>query len=89
MMNVLVVPCGTEIAHEIVRSLKDVKNTVVFGANGIKAYTEIPSERVSNNIPFIDDEGFIESIASLIKEWGITHIIPAHDSAALLSLIHI
>lgn len=83
MMNVLVVPCGTEIAHEIVRSLKDVKNTVVFGANGIKAYTEIPSERVSNNIPFIDDEGFIESIASLIKEWGITHIIPAHDSAAL------
>tara|TARA_Y100000310_G_scaffold205534_1_gene205896 strand:- start:6185 stop:7453 length:1269 start_codon:yes stop_codon:yes gene_type:complete len=83
MNRVLVVPSGTEVAQEIVRSLSVVKGVELYGANGIDCFTEIPRARHIVGIPFIDEPDFIDVITSLIKENGITHIFPAHDSASL------
>ncbi|WP_105258041.1 ATP-grasp domain-containing protein [Pseudoalteromonas sp. T1lg88] len=83
MMKVLVVPCGTEIAHEIVRSLYGVKGVEVFGANSVNCYTEISNANVFLGIPFIHEADFIDSLNALIGKHGITHVFPAHDSAAL------
>lgn len=83
MFNVLVVPSGTEIAHEIVRSLKNLKNVVVYGANSIDTFTEIEIKKNINNIPDINDDDFISSIDSIVNEFNISHVFPAHDSASL------
>jgi hypothetical protein len=82
-MNVLVVPSGTEIAHEIIRSLDGVKNINLFGANSVYSYSELSKENVKLNIPYIDDDNFINSIEEIVIEFGVTHIFPAHDSAAI------
>ncbi|MEC6822482.1 ATP-grasp domain-containing protein [Photobacterium piscicola] len=83
MRRVLLVPCGTEIANEIVRSLKDIKNISVYGANSINCYSYINDKNIDYNIPLVDEDDFINSILELENKWGITHIIPAHDSSAL------
>ncbi|MCU8040296.1 ATP-grasp domain-containing protein [Shewanella xiamenensis] len=83
MRNILVVPCGTEIAHELIRSLKDIKNINVFGVNSVECYTDLPLSNVFSDAPLIDDESFIDYIADKVVSNQITHIIPAHDSAAL------
>lgn len=83
MFNILVVPSGTEIAHEIIRSLNNVKNINLFGVNSVDSYTELLQKNVKYNIPYIDDEKFISSIEKTVVEFGITHIFPAHDSAAI------
>ncbi|WP_199524663.1 ATP-grasp domain-containing protein [Pseudoalteromonas sp. bablab_jr011] len=83
MNRVLVVPSGTEVAQEIVRSLSVVKGVELYGANGIDCFTEIPRDRQIIGIPFIDEPGFINEISNIIKDKKITHIFPAHDSASL------
>ena len=82
-MNILVVPSGTEVAHEIIRSLDNVKNINLFGANSLHSYTELPKENLKLGVPYIDDEHFISAIEQTINDFGITHIFPAHDSAAI------
>lgn len=81
--NVLVVPCGTEIAYELIRSLKDIKNINVFGVNSVECYTDLPLINVFSDAPLIADERFISYIADKVESNKITHILPAHDSAAL------
>lgn len=83
MRNILVVPCGTEIAHELIRSLKDIKNINVFGVNSIECYSDLPSRNVFFDAPLIDGENFISYVADKVENHEITHILPAHDSAAL------
>ncbi|BBT22111.1 ATP-grasp domain-containing protein [Aeromonas allosaccharophila] len=83
MRNILVVPCGTEIAHELIRSLKDIKNINLFGVNSIGCYTDLSPSNVFLDAPLIDDEHFVGYIADKVENHKITHILPAHDSAAL------
>lgn len=82
-MNVLVIPSGTEIGCEIIRSLTNVKGVTVFGANSIECFSSIPEHRLALDISYVNDESFIEDVATLITKFGVTHIFPAHDSAAL------
>tara|TARA_R110000850_G_scaffold198312_2_gene324582 strand:+ start:656 stop:1921 length:1266 start_codon:yes stop_codon:yes gene_type:complete len=83
-MNVLVVPCGTEIGLEIQRALTGVKNINLFGLNSIKDYSSIVYENFYSDAPYLDDPQFLPFLADFIKEHGITHVFPAHDAAALL-----
>lgn len=83
MRKVLIVPCGTEIAQEVVRSLAYVKDVELFGANSIHCYTDLEPSHTVIGIPMISDANFISAIADLINNYGITHVVPAHDSAAV------
>ncbi|OED89077.1 ATP-grasp domain-containing protein [Vibrio breoganii] len=83
MYKILVVPSGSEIAHEIVRSLQNVKNVELYGANSIQAYSELSGENNVIGIPYIDNENFISEISNIVEHHSITHIFPAHDSASL------
>ncbi|MCP3429118.1 ATP-grasp domain-containing protein [Opacimonas viscosa] len=82
-MKILVIPSSTEVAFEVIRSLKDIKNIDIYGANTICAYSELPKNKCVTGIPYIDAESFIPSIQDLIEKNNITHIFPAHDSASL------
>jgi predicted ATP-grasp superfamily ATP-dependent carboligase len=83
MLNILIVPSGTEIAHEIIRSLQDVKNITLFGANSVPSFSDLPQKNVKHGIPYIEEAGFITAIEETIIDYGITHVFPAHDSAAV------
>ena len=83
MKNVLVFPCGSEIGLEISRALAQSKHFKIIGANSIDDHGKYVYEHYITNVPFIEEENFIQEINKIIKEYSIDYIIPAHDSAIL------
>lgn len=81
MQNVLVFPCGSEIAFEIYRSLKHSKHFRLIGANSIADHGKFVYENYIEDVPFIADDKFIPTIKRIVKEYGIDYIYPAMDSA--------
>lgn len=81
--NVLVFPCGSEIGLEVYRAVKHCKDFVLIGGNSTDDHGKFVYENYIENIPFVDDEKFIEKINEIIKENNIDMIVPAHDSVVL------
>ncbi|WP_016954455.1 ATP-grasp domain-containing protein [Catenovulum agarivorans] len=82
-MNVLIVPCGTEIGMEISRSLKNVKNITLFGANSIADHSQYDFEHFISGVPFLGDPEFESAIKDIVQSHSIDFIIPAHDDATI------
>jgi hypothetical protein len=80
--NVLIFPCGTEIANEIINSLAYHKYfNMKFASSEGKSYCDFRNKSI-NILPFVTDENFIESLQHLINKKNIDFIIPAHDDVA-------
>lgn len=88
MKNILVVPCGTEIGLELNRALKGVKGIKVIGLNSVTDSAECEYEHFYSNAPFLSDTDFIPFLTAFVNEHDITHVIPAHDDAALILSQH-
>jgi carbamoylphosphate synthase large subunit len=88
MKRILVFPCGSEIGLEIHRSLSNSKHFELFGGNTVDDHGKFVYTNYIPNIPFIDEDNFIESINGIIKENKIDFIIPAHDSVVLKMAKH-
>lgn len=84
MKKVLVVPSGTEIGQEVVRSLNYLKDVELYGANSITSYSEIKKQNTFIGLPYVNQSGFIEAVKDIVDKHGITHVFPAHDSASIL-----
>src|SRR5665213_3442022 len=78
--NILVFPCGSEIALEIYRSLKYSTHFNLIGGNSINDHGKFIFEDYIGDIPFISDEKFIPAMKKIIKERNIDAIYPAMDS---------
>jgi hypothetical protein len=78
--NVLVFPCGSEIALEIYRSLQYSPYFDMFGANSVDDHGRFVFEKYVDGLPFIDDEKFILRFKGVIKKFQIDIIYPAMDS---------
>ena len=80
--NVLVFPCGTEIANEVINALKGHKyfRTVYASSEG-NSYCHFRGKRV-HDLPYVSDEGFLPSLQELIEKESIDFIVPAHDDVA-------
>lgn len=81
--NVLVFPCGSEIGLEVFRAINKNKNFNLFGGSSIDDHGRFVYENYIDNIPFVDDENFINQINQIITKYNIDLIIPAHDSVVL------
>jgi predicted ATP-grasp superfamily ATP-dependent carboligase len=81
--NVLVFPCGTEIGLEIHRALANSTHFNIIGANSSDDHGKYVYKNYIDNLPFIDDELFVDKLNNMIKEHNIDFIIPAHDSVVL------
>nr|WP_304578771.1 ATP-grasp domain-containing protein [uncultured Acetatifactor sp.] len=81
MQNVLVFPCGSEIAFEIYQSLKNSKHFRLIGANSVSDHGRFVYENYIPNIPFVSDTGFICAIKQIVKEYNINYIYPSMDYA--------
>lgn len=86
--NILIFPCGTEVANEIINSLKYHKYfKLYFASSEGGSYCDYRGNEISI-LPFVTEELFENRLSALIEEEKIDFIIPAHDDVAFsLSLI--
>lgn len=78
--NILVFPCGSEIALEIHRSFEFSKNVVLYGASSIDDHGKFIFENYIEGIPYFNDPNFITAINDLVCKYEIDAIYPAMDS---------
>ena len=81
--RVLVFPCGSEIALEINRALKDSIHFKMVGASSISDHGEYVFKTYIPNIPFVEDAAFIPALQKVCDDYKIDFIFPAHDSVVL------
>ncbi|WP_312206334.1 ATP-grasp domain-containing protein [Epilithonimonas hominis] len=79
-LNILVFPCGSEIALEIHRSLKYSRHINLFGASSTEDHGKFIYEQYIGNVPYFDEHNFIPTINKIIEEYKIDAIYPAMDS---------
>lgn len=77
--NILVFPCGSEVALEIYRSLEYSIHFNVIGGNSIDDHGKFVFENYIGNIPFVTESSFIESIKEIVVNHKIDAIFPAMD----------
>lgn len=78
--NVLVFPCGSEIALEVYRSLKHSIHFNLIGANSVDDHGRFVFENYIDGLPFIEAENFIVCLKEIIEKYKIDIIYPAMDS---------
>ncbi|MEM4234828.1 MAG: ATP-grasp domain-containing protein [Nitrososphaerota archaeon] len=83
-VNVLVFPCGTEIALEIHRALSRAKDINLFGATSVSNnHGKFLFKNYIEGIPDVEEPNFILEINKIVREHNIHYIFPAHDSVVL------
>lgn len=80
--NLLVFPCGDIAAGDIYGALKDHESFEVYGASSILDHGEYVYKNYIK-LPNISEETFVDRLNEVISQYGITDIIPTHDSVAL------
>jgi hypothetical protein len=78
-INVLVFPCGSEIALEVYESLNDVKNITLFGGSSVEDHGKFVFENYIDNIPFVNDDNFIPYIKDIVSKYNIDVLYPCMD----------
>ncbi len=79
--NVLIVPAGTEIGHEIFEALCYSKHWNLIGANTVRDHSEILYDRLLLNFPSVYDPGFAEAVNRAVTRYHVDFVFPAHDEA--------
>lgn len=82
MKNILVFPCGSEIALEIYKSLEFSTHFTLFGASSVKDHGEYIYKNYIPNVPFHNDKKFISTLKTIVKQYSIDAIYPAMDLVA-------
>lgn len=78
-IHVLITPGGTEVGAEIWRSLRYCKEVRLHSASSESDLNANVMYARHRSIPDVKNEGFLESLNSIVDEWGIACIYPAHD----------
>lgn len=77
--NILVFPCGSEIGLDIYSSVCYSTHFHLIGASSVDDHGRFVYEDYIPNIPFVNSEDFIPSIARIVKERNIDAIYPTMD----------
>jgi len=82
--NILIFPCGTEIANEIINSLINHKYfKIYFASSEENSYCNYRNQNI-DILPFVADINFKRELDAVIKKRDIDFIIPAHDDVAYI-----
>lgn len=81
--NVLIFPCGSEIGLEIYRSIDRSTHFNAIGGSSTEDHGKFVFKQYIGNIPFVDDDNFVDCLNKIIKTNKIDFIFPAHDSVLL------
>lgn len=77
--NVLVFPCGSEIALEIHRALSPIRFIHLVGASGGDDHGRFVFDDYVGDVPYFDDPACITALNEVIAQRDIDFIFPAHD----------
>ncbi len=81
---VLVFPCGTEIGLEVARSLRFAPEFELVGASSaVSNHGPYVYRRYREDLPFVNEPGFMDKLNAVIAEEGIGLVFPAHDDATV------
>ncbi|MBP5767521.1 MAG: ATP-grasp domain-containing protein [Fibrobacter sp.] len=78
--NILVFPCGSEIALEVYRAVNHSTHFNLIGANSIEDHGQFVFENYIGGLPFITAPDFLEKFRQIIRENNIDAIYPAMDT---------
>lgn len=87
-VRVLIFPAGSEIAIEIFDALKFQKDIELYGATSARDHSEFLFRRLFLDMPYINEDGFVEALNEIIDENQIDYIYPALDSVQLFLMRH-
>jgi len=79
-INVLVFPCGSEIGLEVHAALRHAKDVRLHGASSVDDHGEFTYHHYRRIDATADSGDLIGALNTLIHEWGIDLVVPAHDS---------
>jgi predicted ATP-grasp superfamily ATP-dependent carboligase len=80
---VLVFPCGSEIGLEIHNSLKWSSHIELWGGSSVDDHGKYVYKNYIGNMPYIDNDNFIDQLNEIIIRHKFDFIFPAHDSVVL------
>ena len=80
--KILIFPAGTEIAFEILNSLKYSKFVEIYGGTSVDDHSEFVYDNLIKGFPYVNVPGFVDFLNEVIKQYGIEYIYPAHDDAS-------
>ena len=78
--NILVFPCGSEIALEVYRAVKNSTHFNLIGASSVNDHGKFVFENYVDGLPFITAPDFIASIKKIVADYRIDAIYPAMDA---------
>lgn len=82
-IKVLVFPCGSEIGLEIHAALKFCKDIELYGVSSVSDHGEYVYKRYQEIPADVDSSNFVAKLNTLVGEWSIDIVLPAHDSVML------
>ena len=80
MKNILVFPCGSEVALEIHSALKFSTHFKLVGASSVLDHGRYVFEDYIGDLPFHNQPDFLQRVKNIVIERDIAGIIPAMDS---------
>lgn len=80
--NILVFPCGSEVALEIYRSLKFSTHFNLIGASSVDDHGKFVFKEYISGLPFHDNPCFINTLRNIVNKRSIDAIYPAMDVVA-------
>lgn len=78
-VNILVFPCGSEVALEIHRALKDIPFITLWGASSVPDHGKYMYKNYVEGLPMIAAEDFLPELNRVLEEKEIDYIYPAMD----------
>jgi len=86
--NILVFPCGSEVALEIYRSVRHSRFFNLIGANSIDDHGKFVFTNYVGSLPFYSDPSFIDELKTVLNINKIDAIYPATDAVSLFLTSH-
>jgi hypothetical protein len=81
--NVLVFPCGSEIALEVHKSLQFSTHFNLIGGNSVPDHGKFVFKNYIGDLPFVTEPDFVEKVNEVVKKHDVDFIIPTHDNVLL------
>ena len=78
--KILVFPCGSEIALEIYRSVKNSIHFDLIGASSVEDHGKFVFDQYIGGLPFITEPSFIDAVKKIVEVEKIDAIYPAMDA---------
>ena len=83
-----VFPAGSEVALEINRALKDIRQISLVGLSSTDDYGDAAFDAIIKGLPFLGEKTFISKIASVVREKQLDFLVPAMDEVAYVLKSH-